>query len=357
MAHPKPEVSAFVHALPKVELHVHIEGTLTPALRWRLAQENSIKLPYASEKELEASYKVTYNHRKKDRGDNGQPTFFDAYYGGMQVLRKESDFFALGLDYFRRAHAMNVRYAEPFFDIQAHTRRGVSVNDVMRGFQRASETAARELGVHSSWIMCFLRDMSPASAMEHYELALPYRHIFTAIGLDSDEYERPASLFEEVFARARRDGLKLTSHCDVYKKDTHEHILGVASQLGGYGADRIDHGLNAADRPELMQLIKDRGIGMTLCPHAYHRHEPTDMVFPLIRRLYDFGIPITINSDDPTYMHDHWVVENLELARELCPFDTQELVQLERNAVDISWASPQVKEMILQELNRVSAAL
>ncbi|KAI9733485.1 MAG: hypothetical protein M1818_007233 [Claussenomyces sp. TS43310] len=347
----------FVHHLPKLELHVHIEGTLTSALRWRLAQENGVALPYSTEDALAASYKVMYNHRKKARGDNGNPTFLEAYYGGMEVLLKESDFFELGMDYFRKVQSMNVRYAEPFFDPQAHTRRGVPIEAVMRGLQRAKKVAADELGVESNWTMCFLRDMSPESAMEHYDAAMAYRDVFAAIGLDSDEYDRPPLLFEDVFLKARKDGFKITSHCDVYQKDTHDHIRQVASTMGGYGADRIDHGLNAADRPELMELIKARGIGMTLCPHAYHRHEPADMVFPLIRRLFDHGIPITINSDDPTYMHENWVEENLNLASKLCPFEKEELVQLQRNAVQISWASPQIKERIMEELEEVSRSI
>lgn len=358
MAAPLPPTpSAFVLSLPKLELHVHIEGTLTPALRWRLAKKNSVPLPYATFEELEASYKVMYNHRKKARGDNGNPTFLDAYYGGMEVLRTEDDFYDLAMEYFTKAKEMNVRYAEPFFDPQAHTRRGVEIGAVMRGLKRAKVDAEKDLGVCSNWILCFLRDMSPESAMEHYESALAYRDVYVAIGLDSDEYDRPPSLFFDVFQRARDDGFKITAHCDVYQKDTHEHIKQVVTQLGGYGADRLDHGLNAADKPELMQAIKSRGIGMTLCPHAYHRHEATEMVFPLIRRLYDAGIPVTINSDDPTYMHGNWVENNIELARRLCRFEMRELVQLERNAVGICWADEGLKEKILIELGVLEAEL
>lgn len=275
----------------------------------------------------------------------------------MEVLLKEDDFLELGMAYFAKAAAMNVRYAEPFFDPQAHTRRGVPIEVVMRGLQRAKIAAEKELDVYSNWTMCFLRDMSPESAMEHYEAALPYRDVYAAIGLDSDEFDRPPSLFEEVFIRARKDGFKITAHCDVYQKDTHENIRHVVSKMGGHGADRIDHGLNAADKLELMDLIKKRGIGMTLCPHAYQRHEPADMVFPLIRRLYDFGIPITINSDDPTYMHMNWVEENLALAKRMCPFDREEMVRVMRNAVNTSWAQTEIKERILTQLELVSHSI
>ena len=222
----------------------------------------------------------------------------------------------------------------------------------MRGLQRAKVEAAETLDLQSNWTLCFLRDISPESAMETYLLALPYRDVFVAVGLDSDEYDRPPALFEEVFLRARRDGFKLTAHCDVQQKDTHEHILQVATAMGGgVGADRIDHGLNAAERPELMEVIKRRGLGMTLCPHAYHRHEPTEWVFPKIRKLFDEGIKVTVNSDDPTYMHNMWVSDNLELVQRLCPFTEKEMVQLQMNAVDICWADEAFKERFRKELS------
>lgn len=276
----------------------------------------------------------------------------------MDVLCTESDFYDLATDYFRKARDMGVRYCEPFFDPQAHTRRGVPLEAVMRGFRRAKMDAEERLGVSSNWVMCFLRDMSAESAMECYLAALPYRgeEGFVGIGLDSDEFDRPPVLFAEVFERARGDGLRVTCHCDVYQKDTHEHIRQVLCEIG---ADRIDHGLNAADRPKLIDMIRERGggFGMTLCPHAYHRHEPTEMVFPKIRKLFDAGVKVTINSDDPTYMHENWVEENLLLAARLCPFSKTELVQLQGNAVDVCWASESVKEELrksLEEYQRVS---
>ncbi|KAK2804883.1 hypothetical protein FQN50_006388 [Emmonsiellopsis sp. PD_5] len=343
----------FITALPKLELHVHIEGTLTPSLRWKLAHKNNIPLPYDSLASLTASYSVMYNHRKKLNGDNGNPTFLEAYYGGMEVLRTADDFYDLAIEYFRKANTMNVRYAEPFFDIQAHTRRGVPVEAVMAGLHRAKEDAARDLNVRSNWTLCFLRDMSLDSAMEAYEACLPYRHVFHAIGLDSDEYDRPPSIFEPLFLRARADGFRITSHCDVDQKDAHEHIRQVAGCVAGTGADRIDHGLNAAERPELIALIKEKGLGMTLCPHAYHRRQPAENVFPKVRRLFDEGIPVTINSDDPTYMHEMWVSENLGLVMRMCPFSEGEMVRLQRNAVEICWADEGVKEGILRELDEV----
>ncbi|PBK69557.1 adenosine deaminase [Armillaria solidipes] len=362
MADIDTSISTFISQLPKVELHVHIEGTLSPSLRWRLAQKNQIPLPkYPTYESLVASYATMYNHRREIQGDNGLPTFLEAYYGGMEVLRTEEDFYDLAMEYFAKAADMNIRYADPFFDPQAHTRRGVALAAVMNGLERAKRDVRGLHGVEADWTMCFLRDMDPSSAMETYKQALEggFGGVFHAVGLDSNEYDRPPSLFQDVFAQARKDGYWITAHCDVGQKNTHEHIREVATScVGGFeGADRIDHGLNAIERPELIQIIKQRGLGLTLCPHAYHRRLPTEYVFGSIKKLWDEGVRITIASDDPTYMHQRWVQENLELVMHYCGFNSRDMVRLQKNGVDISWAAEDVKERIRKELDSVERPL
>lgn len=327
MADIDTSISTFISQLPKVELHVHIEGTLSPSLRWRLAQKNQIPLPkYPTYESLVASYATMYNHRREIQGDNGLPTFLEAYYGGMEVLRTEEDFYDLAMEYFTKAADMNIRYADPFFDPQAHTRRGVALAAVMNGLERAKRDVRGLYGVEADWTMCFLRDMDPSSAMETYKQALEggFGGVFHAVGLDSNEYDRPPSLFQDVLAQARKDGYWITAHCDVGQKNTHEHIREVATScVGGFeGADRIDHGLNAIERPELIQIIKQRGLGLTLCPHAYHRRLPTEYVFGSIKK-----------------MHQRWVQENLELVMHYCGFNSRDMVRLQKNGVDISWAA------------------
>lgn len=201
--------------------------------------------------------------------------------------------------------------------------------------------------------MCFLRDLSPESAMEHYKAALPYRDIIIGIGLDSNEEDRPPVLFDEVFSLARQDGFKLTMHCDVDSKNTHEHIKQAASVVANQGLDRIDHGLNVADKQDLINLILERDIGMTICPWSYLRHTTHAELGPKIRLLYDAGIKISINSDDPAYMEDCWILENILLVEHLCGFNNSDIRNLARNAVNISWAKPAVKEDILQEIDLV----
>jgi adenosine deaminase len=189
--------------------------------------------------------------------------------------------------------------------------------------------------------------------MEHYKAALPYRDMIVGIGLDACEEDRPPSLFEELFSLARRDGFKLTMHCDVDQKNTPDHIRQVVSVVAGEGTDRIDHGLNAADEQHLIDLIVKRDLGMTLCPWSYMRHTTYAKLGPRIRTLYDAGIRITINSDDPSYMEDCWILHNMLLAKHLCGFSDKDIAVLARNAINISWAKQSVKEKILKEIETV----
>jgi adenosine deaminase len=188
--------------------------------------------------------------------------------------------------------------------------------------------------------------------MEHYEMALPYRELIVGIGLDSNEYDRPPLLFAEVYRRARNDGFKLTCHCDVAQKDAYEHIRQAACEIGGTGADRIDHGLDVAEVPELVEIIKEKGIGMTLCPWAYVRHHKEVSVFGYVRKLFDAGVLVNISSDSPAYVESNWVVDNLLLLKVQGGFTNKELVKFQMNAVDMCWATEEVKAEIREEIGR-----
>lgn len=376
-------ISPFIASLPKVELHIHIEGTLQPSLRWKLAHRNNIPLPqYPTYESLLDSYKITFNHRPELNGRQpGVPTFLEAYFAGCEVLHTEEDFYELAMEYLARCAAMNVRYCEPFFDIQAHTRRGVPAAAVLDGYLRAQRDGAAQFGVHSRWIFCFIRDEPVEDGLAAYEIAKPWgllktttttnttttttpdgitpggtagKGLFHAVGLASNAFERPPMLFEEGFRRAKADGLHVTMHCDFGQKDTHAHVReAIFSVCDGEGTERIDHGLDVEDDPELLRGLKDRGIGLTLCPHAYHRRTAAEVLFPKIRRLLDAGVRFCINSDDPVYMHDVWIDGNMEKVYHYCQLEKKEMIQLVRNGVDMSWASDDIKKSILEELDAI----
>jgi adenine deaminase len=315
------EVAAFIERIPKAELHVHIEGTLEPELKFELAARNGLDLPYDSVDEMRAAY-----------GFDDLPSFLAVYYEGMSVLLAERDFRDLAMAYFRKAHSQNVVYAEVFFDPQAHTTRGIPFETVIEGLHKAQEDAERSLDVRSQLIMCFLRDLSAESAMETLEQSLPYRDRIVGVGLDSDEKGNPPVKFKEVFARARREGYRLTMHCDVDQQDSVAHIWQCLDEIE---VERVDHGVNALEDATLIQEINRRRLGLTLCPIS-NSYVTDGLKANELKRMLDQGVQATVNSDDPAYFPGY-MNENLVAVQEAVNLTADEIVQLTRNAFAISW--------------------
>ena len=329
-------MNSFIDSMPKAELHVHLEGTLEPDLSFALAQKNSIALPYDSPEALLRAYDF-----------NDLPSFLAVYYRAMNVLRDESDFFELAWRYLQKAGEQNVVYAEMFFDPQAHTSRGVAFETVICGIRRAQEKAAAELGVETQLILCFLRDMSAEAAMQTLIQALPYKHWLIGVGLDSDEKNNPPVKFAEVFARARREGLKLTMHCDVNQQNTLVHIGQVLNDIR---VDRIDHGVNSLEDPALCAVIAERGLGLTVCPVS-NRFCVQDLTAGQIRRMLQLGMRATVNSDDPAYFRAY-MNENLRALHEEGGMSMTEIVQLVRNSFEVAWLDDTRRGAYLERLRR-----
>jgi adenosine deaminase len=329
-------MNPFIETMPKAELHVHLEGTLEPDLSFALARKNGVVLPYDSPESLLRAYDF-----------HDLPSFLAIYYKAMEVLRDESDFFELTWRYLVKAHEQHVVYAEMFFDPQAHTTRGVAFETVVRGIRRAQEKAAAELGVETQLIMCFLRDLSAESAMQTLLESLPYKHWLVGVGLDSDEKDNPPLKFAAVFARARGEGLKLTMHCDVNQNNTLEHIRQVLHDIG---VDRIDHGINSLEDPALCDIIRERGLGLTVCPVS-NRFVVQNLTAAEIRRMLELGMRATVNSDDPAYFRAY-INENLHALHEEGRLSREEIVQLVRNAFTVAWLDEARRGVYLDRLQR-----
>jgi len=191
MALSREQLVALLAAMPKAELHVHIEGTLEPELIFALAQRNGIALPYPDVASLRAAYAFT-----------DLQSFLDLYYAGASVLQTEADFHAMAMAYFARAAANHVVHAELFFDPQTHTARGIGMATVINGLAQACADARLRYGIDASLILCFLRHLSEAEAFATLEDALPLRDRFIGVGLDSGERGNPPENFARVYARA-----------------------------------------------------------------------------------------------------------------------------------------------------------
>jgi adenosine deaminase len=272
--------------MPKAELHIHIEGSLEPELIFKLAKRNGMALPYASVEELRSAYAFT-----------NLQSFLDIYYAGASVLITEQDFYDMTRAYLLKAAQDNVIHTEIFFDPQTHTARGVSMETVIKGLHRACFDAQTELGISAALILCFLRHLSEKEAFETLEQALPWRDLIIGVGLDSGEVGNPPEKFARVFARCRELGLHLVAHAG--EEGPPEYIWTALDLLK---VERIDHGVQSAKDPALMQrLAKDR-IALTVCPLSNLKL----CVFPdlaqhNLRQLLDAGLAATVNSDDPAY--------------------------------------------------------
>jgi adenosine deaminase len=333
-------LKTFIHGLPKVELHVHIEGTLEPELKFKLAARNGISLPFENPAEIRASYVF-----------HDLPSFLALYYSGMDVLLTEPDFYDLTMAYLAKAHAQNVLYAEIFFDPQAHTSRGVSFDTVIRGIRRGQIDAENRFGIRSQLIMCFLRDWSAEFAMATLLESLPYREWIVGVGLDSDEKGNPPAKFAKVFARARREGYMLTMHCDVNQEDSISHIWDCVTLIG---VDRIDHGVNCLEDSALCQALADRKLGLTVCPisNTFVTDGPaTDAV----ARMLDLGLRVTINSDDPAYFGGY-IEENFALVEARLDLGPGGLSTLSKNAIEASWLPWATKDLYLRKVEAHLAA-
>jgi len=333
------DMASFIAGMPKAELHVHVEGTLEPELKFALAQRNGIELPYASVEAMRAAYDF-----------DDLPSFLKVYYEGMSVLLTEEDFYDLTMAYLEKAHGQNVVYAEIFFDPQAHTSRGVAYETVITGIRRAQTEAAERLELRSQLIMCFLRDMDSASAMAALEQSLAFRDWIVGVGLDSDEKGNPPVKFKEVFARARREGYRLTMHCDVDQENSVQHIRQCLDEIG---VDRIDHGVNSLEDEELCTEIKRRGLALTVCPIS-NSYVTDGLKAGAIKAMLGKGMRVTVNSDDPAYFPGY-MNENLIATQEAVDLDRAQLVQLTRNAFEGSWLPPEEQQPFLARLEAYAA--
>lgn len=285
-----------IRALPKAELHVHIEGTFEPELMFAIAQRNQIQIPYQSVEEVKHAYNF-----------HNLQSFLDIYYAGANVLVHEQDFYDLAWAYFEKCAEDRVVHTEMFFDPQTHTERGVEFATVLAGLKRACTDAKEKLGISSQLIMCFLRHLSEEKAFETLEQALPFKDEIIAIGLDSSEVGHPPSKFERVFAKAREAGFLIVAHAG--EEGPPEYIWEALDLLK---VNRIDHGVRSEEDERLMTRLISEKMPLTVCPLSNLKLcVVKDMGEHNIRRLLQKGVHVTVNSDDPSYfggyMNDNFI--------------------------------------------------
>jgi adenosine deaminase len=327
-------------AMPKAELHIHIEGSLEPELIFELAQKNGVALAYPSVEALRAAYAFT-----------DLQSFLDIYYAGASVLLQESDFEAMAMAYFRRAAADNVIRAELFFDPQTHTARGVPIGAVIGGLARACARAERELGVSSDLILCFLRHLSEEDALRTLQDALPHRGHFIGVGLDSSERGHPPEKFARVFAEARRLGLHRVAHAGEEGPPAY-----IESALDILGAERIDHGVRCLEDTALVRRLAAAGVPLTVCPLSNVKLRVYGaMESHRLPELLRAGIRATLNSDDPAYFGGYLNDNFLAAFSALPALGPADAYALARNSFDASFVDDSARAAMTLRLDQLFA--
>jgi adenosine deaminase len=324
---------SFIARLPKVELHMHIEGALEPELMFTIAGRNGVALKYDSVDAVRKAYHF-----------GNLQSFLDIYYDACSVLLHEQDFYDLTMAYVQRAHAQRVRHTEVFFDPQTHTQRGVPFTTVISSICRALADGERAYGITSRLIMCFLRHLSAEAAFDTLEQALPYKESLIAVGLDSYEVGHPPSEFVEVFDRARQHGFLTVAHAG--EEGPAAYIWQALELLH---VSRIDHGVRCLEDETLVRELARRQVPLTVCPLSnvklgvFARLEEHNL-----RQLLHRGLCVTVNSDDPAYFGGY-IEENFIAAQQALHLTASEIYQLVRNAIQAAFLGTAERQALLDE--------
>ncbi len=311
----------WLNRLPKIELHLHLEGSLEPELMFALAQRNKINLPFSSVEDIRDAYKFS-----------NLQDFLDIYYQGANVLQTEQDFYDLTWAYLKKCQQQNVFHVEPFFDPQTHTDRGVEFETVINGISRALNDGQQQLNISSQLILCFLRHLSESAALETLQQAQPFIKKITAVGLDSSEQGHPPEKFSRVFAKARELGLLTVAHAG--EEGPPAYIWTAINELK---VSRIDHGVRAIEDMELMAHLKNTRMPLTVCPLSNTKLCVFgEMSEHNILLMLEQGVCVTVNSDDPAYFGGYMTENFVALSAALSLTEVQ-AIQLVENSIEASF--------------------
>ena len=332
------EMIDFIEGLPKAELHVHLEGTIGAETVLKLAVRNDMDYPFKTVEEIQEAL---------DNRTVGLVSFLDLHYMFVSVIKTRADFYEVTYEFLRTCKANNVIYVEIKFDPQFHTEQGISFDDMINGIDQGRKDGLMDFGVEANLIMCINRERTVENAWEMMGQAYPHRHLITGLGLDSYEKDNPPSKYTEVFEKARQQGYRVTAHCDVDQEDSVEHIWECIDLLK---TDRIDHGINSIDDPKLVEELIKREITFTTCP-TWRSPYPGPRDLERIKQMYDLGLKVTLNTDDPAEFTSGFMNKTLMGAVQGSGYTKEDLVNFTRNAFDGSWLSREKKDAYIKQLH------
>ncbi|KPA86174.1 adenine aminohydrolase (AAH) [Leptomonas pyrrhocoris] len=346
-------IEHLIEALPKAELHLHIEGTLSPELLFALAKKNGVELPYKTLEDVRAAYNFP-----------DLQSFLNLYYRGMSVLITEDDFAELAYAYTRMMHENRVCHAEPFFDPQGHVGRGVTFRVVYDGLQKGFKRGAAEFGISVSLIFSFLRHLSEEECFAfvrddthpdngQYIRELFAAKAFIAVGLDSSELGNPPEKFERLFRYCREELHVpfLVAHAGEEGPPSFMY-----NALDVLTVDRIDHGVAARLDGELCKRLRHQNVPLTVCPTSNVALCVFDDRAACGAAVMDLALTeklcVTINSDDPAYLGGD-VRESYRILAETGRLTPEVLKQLVLNSFYGSFLSAAQKQVYGERVEEV----
>ena len=290
----------FLLRMPKVELHVHLEGAMRPAVLLELARRNGIDLPARDEVGLRRWYRFRNFEQ-----------FVQVYLTCSRALRHPEDFQLLVSDFLAEQAYQNILYTEAHFTISTHLANGADGGEILAALEEAIREGEKRFGVTLRLIPDIVRNVGrvPADQTLEWALAGRDRGVVVALGLSGSEASYPNEPFREHFAAAERHGLHRVAHAG-----EHAGPASIRSVLEVCGAERIGHGVRAVEDPGLVRELAERRIPLEVCPTS----NLCLGVFPDLQshsfdRLYRSGVPLTVSSDDPAFFNTNLTREYLRL--------------------------------------------
>jgi adenosine deaminase len=328
------DLQAFIKAIPKAELHVHFIGSIEPELAFELSQKNNIPLRFSTIEELRSAYQFT-----------DLQSFIDLCLECSNVIVKESDFFDVTMSYLTRAHQDHVVHTEFSFEPQVHLIKGVPADVLMNGIIKGLQEGERQFGISTRLIINILRDFSEQDAFDTLAVLMPFREHIHAFGLSSSEMGHPPSKFSSFFAACRDLGFRVVVHAG--EEGPPSYII---EALDIIKADRIDHGVRSIEDAALVERLATEQIPLTICPlsNVYLRVFPT-MKAHSIKKLFDAGICVTINCDDPAYFGGY-VNNNFFAVQEAFDLGKEQIVEIVKNGFKAAFITEEERQVFYQKV-------
>ncbi|HET9341469.1 MAG TPA: adenosine deaminase [Candidatus Eremiobacteraceae bacterium] len=326
------DVASFAARIPKAELHVHLEGTISPDAYVRIAHRNGL-----DPKDADAIFAC-----------HDFPSFLRAFLDVVKALRRPEDFAELATEYLTRSAADNVRHVE-FFISPATQRKfapELDANAMIVAVWCACERARRERGVTSRLIIDMVRNLGEEEALLDVDLAVASADKgVVGIGLGGDERRFPARDFQRAYAKARERGLRRTAHAG--EAAGAESIVDAVELLG---AERIGHGVAAKGKPEVLALLRGRGVTIDACPtsNRFTAALAKSEVHPL-REFLNAGVSVTLSSDDPSFFRTSVTAEYEHAAALGC--GVEEITAIAKASFERSFLPASDRQRLVEEVD------